>query len=369
MLINSLRDLFLAYLNAGYKKQNTDDKNKKLFIIYLFALIGTSITGVASIVAFLNNNILLSLILVITSVGFTLGPISQRFFDNVRLSSSIVLYQLYILMFYLLHSGGANNTGPLWIFMTAPVTFFICGLKNGVLNLALFIFITSSILFIPIFEFPIPSYPVDFKIRLVSSFITVSALTALYEYARESSYNAMLEMSNKFERLSKIDSLTQLSNRRDATEVIEYEKRRLLRNNTELSIIICDIDNFKHINDKYGHDVGDSILVEIAKVFKSCVRNQDTVARWGGEEFLFIFPYTNALQAGVTAKKIHNAIKAKSPLSTVDNFDVTVSMGISTLTNDRKIELAISDADKNLYKAKNSGKNKTFSDHEEINPD
>jgi len=367
--MNLLKSLFLAYLNAGAKKNNSDEKNKKIFILHLFALIGTSITGVAAALAYLNQNLQLSFVLATVSFVFTLGPITQKYINHYRLSSSIILYQVYFLMFYLLHTGGANNTGPLWIFLTAPVTFFICGLRVGIFNLLLFIIIASAIFFIPIEAFPITYYPIDFKLRLLSSFITVSALSALYEYVRESSYRAMQDMSDKFEKLSKIDPLTQLSNRRDATLVIEYEQRRLLRNKTELSIIIADVDNFKRINDEYGHNIGDVVLIELAKIFKSCVRTQDTVARWGGEEFLFILPYTSSIQAGITAKKIHKAIKDKYPLSNEHTFDVTVSMGISTMADEKNIQTAISEADRNLYKAKNSGKNKTFTNDEEILPD
>lgn len=367
--MNSFKSLFLAYLNAGAKTYNTDEENKKIFILHLFALIGTSITGVAAILAYSNQNFKLSLILSIVSFVFTLGPITQKYINNYRLSSSIILYQVYFLMFYLLSSGGANNTGPLWIFLTAPVTFFICGLRVGIFNLLLFIVVTSGILLIPLDAFTLAYYPLDFKLRLLSSFITVSALSALYEYARESSYRAMRDMSDKFEKLSKIDPLTQLSNRRDATLVIEYEQRRLIRNKTELSLIICDVDNFKKINDNYGHNIGDVVLTELASIFKSCVRTQDTVARWGGEEFLFILPYTSTEQAAITARKIHKAIKEKSPLSSEHIFDVTVSMGISTLVDERNIRSAISEADKNLYRAKNSGKNKTFTNDDEILPD
>lgn len=239
----------------------------------------------------------------------------------------------------------------------------------GVLNLTIFTLISSSILLLPFDILPAAQYPLDFKLRLISSFITVSALTALYEYSRETSYKAMRDVRDKFEKLSKIDPLTQLSNRRDATNIIEYEQRRLTRNKTELSIIICDVDNFKNVNDEYGHGTGDYVLIELAKIFKKAVRTQDTVARWGGEEFLFILPYTNSEQAGLAAKKIHKTIRKSTPLHKIYPFEITVSMGISTIVGDKSIESAISTADKNLYKAKNSGKNRTCTDSEEILPD
>ncbi|WP_245825357.1 GGDEF domain-containing protein [Pseudocolwellia agarivorans] len=367
--MNALKSLLLTYLHSGAKESNTEEENRRILVIYLFSLIGTVITGITAVLALINSNTQLACVLLIVSTIFTLGPVTQKITSNYRLSSGLVLYQLYILMFYLLYSGGANNTGPLWIFLTAPVTFFICGLRLGVFNLIIFTGISSLILLLPIDSLSTIQYPLDFKLRLISSFLTVSALTALYEYSRETSYKAMRDVSDRFEQLSKIDPLTQLSNRRDATNVIEYEQRRLVRNKTELSIIICDVDNFKKINDDYGHNVGDAVLVELAKIFKTCVRTQDTVARWGGEEFLFILPYTNSIQAGLTAQKIHKTIRNNVPLCKQQAFDTTVSMGISTIVGNSSIESAISAADKNLYKAKNSGKNRTYSDNEVILPD
>jgi len=367
--MNRLKSLLFDYLHSGAKQSNSDEINRRILVIHLFALVGVFITGTTGFIALANKSITLSLILFIVCFIFTLGPTTQKITNSYRLSSSIILYQLYILMFYLLYSGGVSNTGPLWIFMTAPVTFFICGLRLGILNLLIFTTVFSSILLLPVDLLLDTEYPLNFKLRLISSFVTVSALSGLYEYSRETSYNAMQEVSDRFEKLSKVDPLTQLSNRRDATNIIEYEQRRLVRNKTELSIIICDVDNFKGVNDQYGHDVGDEVLIELANIFKKCVRTQDTVARWGGEEFLFILPYTDSVQAGITAKKIHQTIKQSTPLCKPESLEVTVSMGISTIVCNNSIESAISSADKNLYKAKNSGKNRTFTDNEEILPD
>jgi len=366
--MSALKKLLFAYLRSGAKSTNSEEKNRRILIIHLFALIGTSITGAAGFFAFLNQNTLLFTVLFISSVIFALGPISQKLTDSYRLSSSIILYQLYVLMFYLLYSGGANNTGPLWIFMTAPVTLFICGLRFGILNLVLFIIIMSFILLAP-FDFALAAqYPLDFKLRLISSFITVAGLSSFYEYSRQKSFHSMEEISQKFEALSKLDPLTHLSNRRDAKNIIAYEQRRLERNKTTLSLIICDIDNFKSVNDKYGHDVGDCVLVELAKVFKQCMRTQDTVARWGGEEFLFILPDTNAIQVQVMAQKLHQAIENSNPFCDIEGFKTTVSMGLSTVIADENIELAIKTADQHLYKAKHSGKNRSYDNSGEILP-
>ena len=117
-------------------------------------------------------------------------------------------------------------------------------------------------------------------------------MSALYEYSREQSFKHTLELSQKYQHLAHYDPLTQLSNRRDALSILKREQARIIRSKEPSSIIICDIDHFKKINDQYGHNAGDAVLIDLAKIFTQNIREQDCVARWGGEEFLFILPQT-----------------------------------------------------------------------------
>lgn len=359
--MEALKKIFFLLINNGTNKTKNVDINRKIVVVNIFAIVGVFITTAMGLTALIQNNFPLTLALFIACFAFILGAISQRFSNNYIFSSSIILYPLYFLMFYLVYSGGVENTGPLWIFMTAPVTFFISGLKNGLLNLSIFLIVTCCILFFPLNEVMIASYPLEFKLRLIYSFLTVTFLSAIYEYYRELSFIHMQEISQKFEKLAKIDSLTQLSNRHAATQIIEYEQRRLERNKSELSLILCDIDHFKLINDKYGHDAGDFILIELAKMFTLSIRKQDTIARWGGEEFLFILPDTCAEKSIIIVKKIHQSMNQKFFQYQENTLKVTVSMGIKTVLADENIKQSINTADEYLYQAKNAGRNRSVS--------
>lgn len=368
MILEQAKLSVLAFLNSGKKPTNDPSTNEKIFILNLFSLIGAVVTLFAGLAALVNSDYSLASVLLFIMSIFFLAPVFHKYVKHYQLYATTVLYHIYFLMFYLLYTGGVHATGPLWIFLIAPVTFFVCGLKMGIINLLVFIITCLTILFLPRDIFAVTYYELAFKIRLIASFITVACLTGLYEYARESSYIKLTEVRNKFENLAKIDPLTKLSNRRDVTQFIQYEQRKLIRNKTQLSIILCDVDNFKIINDKYGHNIGDEVLIELAKVFKGCIRTQDTVSRWGGEEFLIVLPDTNIEQAAIAAKKIHTCVNAKIPFCASESFGITISMGISIISNNMDIDAAISMADKNLYKAKNAGKNRTFTDTTEIIP-
>jgi len=351
--------LLIDYLKTGCSDDKYDENNRKIFILNLFALVGMSITGVMSLIAFYNANYTLAIVLLVASFIYFLARFIQLKIKNHVVSSSVVLYSLYILMFYLIYSGGANNTGPLWIFMVAPVSLFLHGLKVGLIELGVFVLIISILLFTPDNALLATTYTEDFKTRLVYSFLTTTFLSAFYEYSRHKSYVDLTNLSIKYKALSKFDPLTHLPNRREALNKIEFEQNRLNRNQSSLCVILCDIDFFKKINDRYGHDAGDFVLVELSKLFLTIIRKQDLVARWGGEEFLFLLPDTDKAGAQIFTKKLHEVLSSHYFEFQNKSLQITVSMGVSEVTSQQDIEQNITLADENLYKAKHSGRNQT----------
>jgi len=157
-----------------------------------------------------------------------------------------------------------------------------------------------------------------------------------------------------------IDALTGLFNRRAFERKIEEEFERAKRYHHPLSLLIADIDNFKTINDTYGHHAGDHVLKGIAEALRDKSRRSDFASRYGGEEFVLILPETdleNALQA---AKKMVAEIKGQSFGTPTRPFSLTISVGISSTSNKdySEWEEMLQDADQALYLAKNKGKNR-----------
>ena len=172
-----------------------------------------------------------------------------------------------------------------------------------------------------------------------------------------------LEITNiKLERISKIDSLTQVANRRAFDQTLSSEIGRLGRNHAPLSLIICDIDHFKNYNDHYGHPGGDHCLQQVANSIKSCFsRSSDLVARYGGEEFAVILPDIDRNTALLLAERMRNNIELlniEHAASPVRNH-VTLSIGVSTVLTNKDTTAAslIEHADNALYAAKKSGRN------------
>jgi diguanylate cyclase (GGDEF)-like protein len=156
------------------------------------------------------------------------------------------------------------------------------------------------------------------------------------------------------EREKIIDPLTKLYNRRHFIEIFNYFIDLYERYDRPFSIIFLDIDNFKKINDTYGHQKGDEILIQISQVILKSLRNTDSAFRYGGEEMVIILPETETYEAFQMAERLRQAIKEKIQIK---SKPVTVSMGVGTYKGEGMFSF-IERVDESVYKAKNSGKDK-----------
>jgi diguanylate cyclase (GGDEF)-like protein/PAS domain S-box-containing protein len=193
-----------------------------------------------------------------------------------------------------------------------------------------------------------------------SSFWVYETISTIYdEENQKKGYTAIshdITHRKKVEELSITDKLTGVHNRLKLDSVLTYELNQSKRYQQELSLIILDVDDFKSVNDNFGHQTGDSVLKEISSLIKSNCRQTDTFGRWGGEEFLIILPKTDMLQAAALAEKLKNIVQKHDFLAVGYQ---TCSFGVSTLKKKTQSEQKlVEEADKALYEAKRSGKNR-----------
>ena len=163
------------------------------------------------------------------------------------------------------------------------------------------------------------------------------------------------KIEEKLIKLASIDPLTSIPNRRKFDEVLEYEMNRDTRYKNELSLVFCDLDYFKKINDQYGHKVGDDVLKAFTRVVSDNIRKTDVVARWGGEEFALLLPETSIMIAASTAEKLRRE---------TERFDfphvghISASFGVTQYIEGDTEASLINRADDALYKAKKNGRNR-----------
>ncbi|GAA5135401.1 hypothetical protein GCM10025767_13170 [Thalassotalea piscium] len=156
------------------------------------------------------------------------------------------------------------------------------------------------------------------------------------------------------------DRLTGAKNRNYLGEISQQLISMAKRTNTPLSLIICDIDRFKVINDTHGHGAGDKVLIEFAKNIKNTLRAEDIFIRVGGEEFVILLPQINVENALLTANRLRLSTEKLPIVFGDENLTITASFGIASVDLNHPIEHSVNKADEALYQAKGSGRNRAI---------
>jgi len=172
-------------------------------------------------------------------------------------------------------------------------------------------------------------------------------------------YQTQLQKTlDELANISRIDGLTQVYNRRHWQESLEQEYAKAQRHDKKLSLIMLDLDYFKLLNDNYGHQCGDMVLIEVSALISSLLRVEDIFGRYGGEEFAIILPETALKGAMELAQRICSSIAAKVLTYKDHDIKVTVSLGVAQLSaEESNYEALITQSDSALYQAKGQGRN------------
>jgi diguanylate cyclase (GGDEF)-like protein len=168
---------------------------------------------------------------------------------------------------------------------------------------------------------------------------------------------------DKLQQLALTDSLTGCLNRRAFFELAAPEFERSLRYHRPLSFILLDVDNFKKVNDTYGHLVGDQVLEGMAHACQHSLRDSDKLARYGGEEFVVMLPETDADGVRLAAERLRQIIETVAVKSGQSSVHITASLGVTTFEPDQahySLDRLLGQADQALYRAKQAGRNRIW---------
>lgn len=198
---------------------------------------------------------------------------------------------------------------------------------------------------------------IGFTGLLLISIRTIDKIFKKLDKARiiaEQTNKKLKEALNELEVLALTDKLTGAWNRRHFEQVISAEMSRASRHNQPLSLLILDIDYFKSINDRYGHQIGDAVLVQLTHILKQNIRTSDVLTRWGGEEFVILTPFTSVKEATDLAERLRLKI-ARASFKIVKN--ITISLGVAQFQTAENVSNFLKRADAALYQAKHNGRN------------
>ena len=302
--------------------------------------------------AFVTSLILRAIGLLITIAAFCNAGRFKRYAHTLRM---LTVTQLTIFVIYLVNMHLLRATQIYLQFMTAMLFIMAIFLIPNVWKNSI---IGGGVIFAGymIFRVHSPS-PVERSTFIMHGIYLLICLVccAIFLFGREASRRKQFAAEKRMEYLSITDSLTGIYNRGRFEHVLGLWIKNTRR--APLSMILFDIDNFKAINDRFGHTMGDQVLLGITEIVSAHIRDQDMLARWGGEEFVILFSNTHLEKASELAERLRRMVEI-TPFATVGK--VTISIGAAESRQGETFTEFVSRADAKMYEAKRSGKNRVM---------
>ena len=287
------------------------------------------------------------------------------FFRTKRFAFFCFSQQLLILLlpFLLMWSLGGFANGSvvmIWAIFAPLAALFFIDLKAATRWMFAFLaLLLVSALFDHILADLARPMPSDlntlyFLMNLGCGFVLIALMLHYFVRDRELAYGRLLESEAHIRELMLTDTLTGVPNRRHLNDRLEMELARQARYDQPLSVILTDIDRFKHVNDTYGHAAGDAVLKAFARTLESSIRGSDFLARYGGEEFVLLLPNTGIEEATAFAERMREATRGihipETPIA------ITASFGVTLARRGERMAEVLSRADEAMYQSKSGGR-------------
>ncbi len=275
-------------LARTYNKRLTDDEAEQISrITVVFNLVALFFLGLFASIAYMTYNrhyaLTLIAVMAISICNITL------FLLGGRMKLLVLMTCLGYLPFcaFLQINGGQNNTGILWHYVYPVMVYYIAGLRSGLLYSGGLIAMEIILMLMDDFAFFQAYYSFEFKLRFIASMTVMSAFGAMLEYSRSRAQQNQIILAEKLKKSSLTDELTGLPNRRALKEMLESEVVRVTRNGGDFTILLCDIDHFKSINDRYGHAIGDEAVADRGRESRDVRAGLRAGDRCGGAHAVF----------------------------------------------------------------------------------
>ena len=353
---------------AFLEKMNHLISQRIEFLAYFVAFSACLAVHIAYLLLFAATGITIMAIFNVFSVTFYFSTL--LLVRRVK-EKSVLLYATFIEI--IIHATiatlcvGWESDFGMFLLMIIPIAFLMPdkNKKNSFIIMTVSILLYGILGFMSLspdsslYNFEKNSYhTIFYVINIFSDSSILIYFTAIYTIINRYTECKLRVQNEQLKILASTDPLTQLCNRREMNKKLAEVSLRCKENETSYIIGIGDIDNFKRVNDTYGHDLGDAVLSVVATLIKESLHDSGLAARWGGEEFLFVIPNADMDKGKMFADKIINSISKYKFTHNDSQFSVTMTFGLCEGQPDDSIDKIISRADSRLYKGKNNGKNR-----------
>jgi len=347
----------------------------------IFMILGIPTMCIFGVFNLLKGNNLIFLFAITAAFGLIVGlALLKKITKGYWVYRSNAL--LYVcLVSYMVIIGGDDGSKALWAYTTPLIFCFLFGTKEGgiwssfVMVMAIFTFYQSTIFSIEVYK-----YSPSFQVRFIITYLFCTVISMWLEYSRhfflkqskaisanlikeQAKLREEIENRKKLEKelvtIARIDTLTGILNRGAFFTAAEKEWDKHARSSKSLSFAVLDIDHFKTINDKFGHPVGDDVLINITKCCINSIRSFDMFGRIGGEEFALLFAETELEDTKAVLERLRLAVESTSVAYEGQLITCTLSIGLYTnIPPSETLTEMYKKADFALYQAKRSGRNK-----------
>lgn len=315
---------------------------------------------VSAVLNFIFSGVISGVLSIVAAAVFTAGALAIYLgATHLKIYGALIITAVFSLIVCALYFGSDDGFTPLWFMLLPSAAYFYMGIKRGSIVSAAVLVITGALLFIPLFNKDFCfEFSLTYKLKFCLSFIAVCISALFIELLKNSiecDYNGR---ALQLEYMAKHDILTGVKNRTAFNQIFTEECENARSSLGKLSLIISDLDEFKKINDTYGHLTGDRVLRKTAEIFRRESPNPEHIFRWGGEEFAVILQDSDLECAVRVAENIRFALEQMNiELAENEFVGITASFGVTQVDLDNKYSESIKNADDALYEAKKAGRN------------
>lgn len=293
-------------------------------------------------------------------VGLNKSGLNLRFKDP-SMTAAQIISPLWPAIFIMYFVSDAQARTAFLLMATGGLLFGMFALpRRTMLSIGALIVTSYLVLLSALFQWAPERVNWRVEVIIVFAYFSVLMIVAYLGSVIAGMRSTLKKQNQKLEILASRDALTQLPNRRALMDQLVQESARMERRSAEqneLCISMLDIDHFKRINDTWGHDAGDAVLMQVSQVLEQALRQGDFVGRFGGEEFVILLPESTLAAAMQVAERVQTRISELTFPELPDGTRITVSQGICTHKPGDKIEVTLKHADEALYRAKGQGRN------------
>lgn len=343
---------------SAYKSGEAKIVRRKARFVFFSMLLFATLSGLFSAVAFAFGDIQAATWLAMAGLFILAGVVWQMLVGLVRAVQIFYALCAAVIFCYIILRGGLEHMSLLGALALVPGFVVVLGWRLATAFLAFLGSLTAVVFWGDFYFDPTTGFPLVAEVKFFVSFAGLSIFCVLHGRCQEISIDELVATNRTVNALAYKDPLTGLPNRRAVEDILEKRWEEFKRTGHHFSVLLCNIDDFKSINDRYGHDFGDGVLLRLTNVLIRGVRSQDLISRWSGDEFLLVLPAQDQRAAIKVAERLLRRVAEIDLAMLNEPVQVTISIGVSCSSEALDCGDIVSIADSGLFQAKHTGKNK-----------